>query len=82
MFRPPHALLAALVATTLVVTAALGWFGWRLLDQQRSIDEQRAREQLETGANAIAAGIRGKLAEAAERLGGWLFQSDDGRTGR
>jgi hypothetical protein len=48
VFRPPHSLLAALVATTIVVTAALCWAGWRLLDQQRAIDEQRAREQLDS----------------------------------
>jgi len=73
MLRPPRSLLAALVATTMVVVAvALCWFGWRLLAQQRAIDQQRAREQLEIGADAMAAGIRGKLAEAGERLGGWL----------
>ena len=72
MFRPPRSLLAALVATTVVVTVALCWFGWRLLVQQQAIDQQRAREQLEIGADAMAAGIRGKLAEAGERLSGWL----------
>ena len=56
----------------MVVTVALCWFGWRLLVQQRAIDQQRAREQLEIGADAMAAGIRGKLAEAGERLSGWL----------
>ncbi|MBI1874174.1 MAG: HAMP domain-containing histidine kinase [Acidobacteria bacterium] len=72
MLRPPHSLLVALVATTVAVTAALSWAGWRLLGQQRAIDDQRAREQLETSADAIAAGVRGKLAEAAEHLSGWL----------
>ena len=42
------------------------------MDQQRTIDEQRARAQLEISADAIAAGVRGKLAEAGERLSGWL----------
>jgi len=72
VFRPPHSLLAALVTTTMVITAALCWAGWRLLDQQRAIDEQRARAQLESSADTIAAGVRGKLAEAGERLSGWL----------
>ena len=72
MARPPHRLLAVLGATTLVVTVALCWAGWRLLDQQRTIDKQREREQLENRADAIAAGIRGRLAEAGERLAGWL----------
>jgi signal transduction histidine kinase len=70
--RPPHRLLAVLAVTTLVVTAALCWAGWRLLDQQRTIDRQREREQLENRAEAIAAGIRGRLAEAGERLAAWL----------
>jgi signal transduction histidine kinase len=70
--RPPHRLLAGLAATTLVVTAALCWAGWRLLDQQRTIDTQRQREQVENRADAIAAGIRGRLAETGERLAGWL----------
>lgn len=60
------------MSTTLVVTAALSWGGWRLLDQQRAIDDQRAHEQVESAADAVAAGIRGKLAEAGERLSGWV----------
>lgn len=72
MVRPPHRLLAVLAVTTLVVTAALCWAAWRLLDQQQTIDKQREREQLENRADAIAAGIRGRLAEAGERLAGWL----------
>ena len=71
MRRPGHSLTTALVATTVVVTAALCWAGWRLLDQQRAIDDQRARAQLESGADAIAAAVRGRLAEAGERLTAW-----------
>ena len=72
MVRPPHRLLAVLAVTTIVVTAALGWAGWRLLDQQRIIDKQREREQIENRADAIAASIRGRLAETGERLAGSL----------
>ena len=43
-----------------------------MLDQQRAIDEQRARDQVESSADLVAADIRGKLAEAGERLSGWL----------
>jgi signal transduction histidine kinase len=75
MPRPGHSLLAALVATTAVVTASLCWAGWRLLDQQRAIDDQRAREQLENGADAIAAVVRGRLAEAGEGLTAWPASS-------
>ena len=65
-------MLAALLTTSTVVTLALGWFGLRNLEQESAIERQRARERLENGADAIAAGIRGKLAEAGERLSGWI----------
>ncbi len=72
MFGRPNALLVSLLATTVVVTTALGWFGWRLVVQQRALDEQRVREQLEQRADLVAAAIRGKLAETGERLSSWL----------
>jgi len=58
-------LLVALVLTTLVVTLALSWAGWRLLDQQR---EQRTRQQLDATADSMAASIRSILAETGETL--------------
>ena len=61
MAAPTRSLLAALVSTSVVVTMALAWAGWRLLDQQRAIDEQRARDRLEHAADALAAGFLGNL---------------------
>ena len=72
MPNPTRSLLAGLIATTVVVTAALVWGGWRLVDQQQALDEQTARRQAESAADALAAGIRGKLAEAGERLSAWV----------
>jgi signal transduction histidine kinase len=69
---PTQSLLGALAITTVVVTAALGWAGWRLLDQQRALDEQRAQDRVESAADAVAAGVQGRLADAAERLSGWV----------
>lgn len=63
-----HSLLVTLIVTTLVVTIALSWAGWRLLNQQRSIDQQRAQEQLGATAKSMVATLRGKLAETGERL--------------
>jgi signal transduction histidine kinase len=62
----------ALVSTAVVVTAAVGWAGWRLLDQERALDARRARDQTENAADAVAAGVRSKLADAGERLSGWV----------
>ena len=72
MFRPPHSLLAALTLTTIVVTVALGWAGWRLLDQQRALDDQREWDRIESSADALAADVRSTLAETGERLSAWL----------
>jgi signal transduction histidine kinase len=58
--------------TTAVITAVLCWFGWLLLLQQREIDERRASAQLESTADAMAAAIRGRLADAGDRLSAWL----------
>jgi signal transduction histidine kinase len=60
-----YSLLAALVLTTVVVTVALSWAGWRLLEQQR---DQRTRQQLDATADSLAASIRSKLAETGETL--------------
>jgi WD40 repeat protein len=75
VLRPPHSLIAALVAATAIVTAALAWAGWRLFDQQRAIDEQRSRERLEND------GVQG----ARWSPGGgsiYLLRTDYGRAGQ
>lgn len=72
MSRARNPVLAALLTTSIIVTLALGWFGWRNLEQESAIERQRARERMETGADAIAAGIRGRLAEAGDQLSGWI----------
>jgi signal transduction histidine kinase len=63
-FRPPGSLLAILFCVTLVAVSALGWFGWKLLDQERAVEAQRAHERLEQTADGIAANAREALAEA------------------
>src|SRR5262249_51585114 len=54
-----------------VSIAALGWFGWKLLDQERIVEAQRAQERLEQSADRIAATLRGSLAETGESVGAW-----------
>jgi signal transduction histidine kinase len=70
--RSGNRVLPALLTTSTVVTLALVWFGWRSLEQESAVEKQRARERLENGADLIAAGIRSRLAEAGERLSGWV----------
>src|ERR1700722_20098309 len=71
--KPPRSLLTILFLVTGVSVSALGWFGWKLLDQERVVEAQRARERLDQAADRIAAVARGTLAETGERLGTWLL---------
>src|ERR1700748_532264 len=71
--KPPRSLLIVLSLVTLVSVSALGWFGWKLLDQERAVEAQRARERLEQGGDRRVAIARGTLAEAGERVGTWLI---------
>src|ERR1035438_7868785 len=71
--KPPRSLLTILFLVPLVSVSTLGWFGWKLLDQERVVEAQRARERLEQAADRIAAIARGALAETGERLGAWLI---------
>jgi signal transduction histidine kinase len=71
--KPPRSLLTILFLVTLVSVSALGWFGWKLLDQERVVEAQRDRERLEQAADRIAAIAHGALAETGERLGTWLI---------
>ena len=49
-------LLASFLAITLVLAGALGWLSWRLLEQDRELEQQRIRDRLETAAD-VAAGV-------------------------
>jgi signal transduction histidine kinase len=71
--KPPRSLLLLLFLVTLVSVSALAWFGWRLLDQERVVEAQRAQDRLEQASDRVAAVARGALAETGERLGSWLI---------
>lgn len=67
--KPPRTLLLNLFLLALVSVSAVGWFGWKLLEQQRIVETQRSQEALEQAADRIAATVRSSLAETGERLG-------------
>ena len=76
--KPPRSLLLILFLLTLVSVSALGFFGWKLLSQERLVEDQRAREQLEQSADRIAATLRRTVAETSGRLGAWVAAPQSG----
>jgi signal transduction histidine kinase len=70
--KPPRSLLVILFLLTLVSVSALGWFGWKLANQDRMVEAQRNQELLEQTADRATATLRRSLAETGERLGGFL----------
>jgi type VI protein secretion system component VasK len=53
-FQPPHHLLTLFLAITLVLAAGLGWFGWRILEQDRALEGQRVQERLGQAADMVS----------------------------
>jgi signal transduction histidine kinase len=56
------------LVATLVPVIALVWLGWRLLEQDRALENQRVLERLEDAADLIAAAIDRRLAGMQDRL--------------
>ena len=75
--NPPRMLLLLLCLLTLLSVSTMAFFGWRLLEQQRTVEAQRSQERLEQAADRIAAIVRGALAETSERAGAGLASPGD-----
>jgi signal transduction histidine kinase len=67
-FRPPHHLLSLFLAITLVLSTGLGWFGWRILEQDRALEGQRVQERLGQVADLVSANLQRNLAGLEERI--------------
>ena len=66
--RPPRHLVVLFLGITLVLMAALVWFGARLLQQDRALERQRVQDRLERAADQVAAVLTRRLAEAEDSL--------------
>jgi len=71
--RPPKLLLSILALLTLLSVSSLAWFGWKFFQQDRMVEAQREQDRREQAADRIVATLRGTLAEAGERVGGWIL---------
>ncbi len=64
----PRRLQGLFLALTLLFGAAVGWLGWRLLEQDRALARQRRLEQLEAAADRVTGALYRRLAEFEELL--------------
>ncbi len=71
-------LFVLFVATTLAPAIGLGWLGWRLVEQDRALEKQRAQERRDHAADLGAAALERALAEIDEML---ATVPDSGRQG-
>jgi signal transduction histidine kinase len=60
-FRSPYGLLAAFLVLTLGPSLGLVWLGWRLLDQDRALENQRIEERRERAADQVVASLQRAL---------------------
>ena len=67
-FHTPRRILVLFLGTTFVLLAVLGWFGLQSFQQDRAVELQRVRDQLESATDLIAAQIRQNLADIKEQL--------------
>jgi hypothetical protein len=67
-FRPPRHLWVLFLAVTVVSAVALCWLSWRLLEQDRALENQRIQERLEHAADLIAGALHQRLRDLEEQL--------------
>ena len=60
-FRSPYGLLAAFLVLTLGPSLGLVWLGWRLLDQDWALEQQRIDERRERAADQVVASLQHAL---------------------
>jgi len=77
-FRPPRYLLTLFLAIMLVLAATLGWLGWRLLEQDRALENQRTQERLDNAADLVGASLLRKFAQTEDQVTALSALSDPG----
>ena len=75
-FRPPRHFLTLFLGIMLMLAATLGWLGWRLLEQDRALENQRTQERLDNAADLIGTSLLRKLSESEGQLAGLAALSD------
>jgi len=66
--RAPRLPLFLFLGIVVVSTATLGWLTWRLVEQDRDLENQRTRERLESAADVVASALTSLVEESEDRL--------------
>ena len=67
-FHTPRRILVLFLGTTFVLLAVLGWYASQSFQQDRAVELQRIRDQLESATDLIAAQIRQNLSDIEDHL--------------
>ena len=65
--RPPLGLVA-LIAGQVVPLATLSWVGWRLLAQDRALEQQQVQQRVERGADLLVSALQRAISVSEQRL--------------
>jgi signal transduction histidine kinase len=66
--RPPRGLLALIIGITAVPLATLLWLGWRLLEQDRALEQQQVRQRVERGADLVVSALQRAVSASEQPL--------------
>src|SRR5512136_1946948 len=66
--QPPRHVLLVFLCIMLVLGGALAWLGWRLLEQDRSLERQQMQERLDLAADQMANELQRSLLELESYL--------------
>src|SRR5829696_2398864 len=74
----PRRLVALIAAITIVPLAVFLWLGVRLLDQDRRLERQQARERLQTASDLVVATLQRAAASTDQKLASGAGDWPDG----
>jgi hypothetical protein len=66
--RPAHRLVALIATITVVPLGVFLWLGLRLIEQDRVLEQQQARERLQTATDLIVATLQRSIAASEQKL--------------
>lgn len=74
----PRGLVMLIAAITLAPLAILLWLGWRLVEQDRILENQQIQQRIERAADTVVAALQRVIAVSEQRLDGSNDQWPDG----